>query len=148
MFDFTSPLKRKRVQAVLTNRVNQKCLEEMHGADRGPDRTAYVNALVVIPGSKRKWQFEDAFPVLSRDISPAGMALLHNEPIEGEVLVEVTGENTTNFVRCTVQHCNDLGYGYWQVGLKAEEIVGVNRDEHAHLQERMAAFATQLAPEA
>ena len=148
MFDFTSPMKRKRVQAVLTKRVNQKCLEELSGGNRGIDRTSYVNALIVIPGSKRAWRFEEAFPVLSRDLSSAGMAILHSSALEGEVLVEVTGKDAFySYVRCKVQHCNDLGYGYWQIGLKAEEIIGINRADHITLQERIAALTVEPLPE-
>lgn len=145
MFDFTSGSKRQRVQAVLTHRMNQQCLNEMSANDRGPDRSAYVHALVVVPGRKRHWQFSEAFPVLSRDISPQGMALLHNELMEGEVLVEVPGEAGPSFVRCSVQHCSSLGLGYWQIGLKALEVVNIEAKERHVLEQRIEAFAGEMA---
>ena len=145
MFDFTSPGKRKRVQAVLTNRLNQKCLNEMQGNERGPDRSAYVHALIAVPGKKRKWRFEEAFPVLSRDLSTSGMAVLHNAMIEGELLVEVPGDNTSHFVRCTVQHSNQLGFGYWHIGLKAEEIIEISNSQSKILQQQLDQFNAALA---
>lgn len=145
MFDFASPGKRKRVQAVLTNRLNQKCLNELQGNERGPDRTAYVHALIAVPGKKRKWRFEDAFPVLSRDLSTSGMAVLHNAVIEGELLVEMPGKNTSHFVRCTVQHCNQLGFGYWHIGLKAEEIIEIGLRQSETLAQQLEQFNSALS---
>lgn len=143
MFDFTSPIKRKRVQAVLTNRVNQKCMDELHGNGRDVDRTPYVHALIAVPGTKRKWRYEEAFPVLGRDISPSGVAVLHSSEVAGELLIEIPGQNISNFVRCVVQHANDLGFGYWHIGLSAKEIVELSREDYRALQKRLAEINVQ-----
>lgn len=147
MFEFTQAQKRKRVQAVLTARMNQRCMDEMYGGagGRGADRTPYSMALVVIPGSRKNWEYDDAFPALSRDISPNGLAILHTAPLEGELLVEIPGDNSSNFVRCTVQNCRELGHGYWQTGLQGHEVVDIDYHYQRVLDERMADFAQRLA---
>ncbi len=143
MFDFSHGKKLQKVQAVLTNRINQRCLSEVRGANRGPERSAYVHALVVIPGRRKHWEFENAFPALSRDISPHGLALLHNAPLEGEFLVEIAAEQTANYVHCTVRHCSEIGYGYWQVGMQANEVIVLDPLDHRRLEKRVEEFVAE-----
>ncbi len=152
MFDFTSPLKRKRVKAVLANRVNQRFMDEMYGGagDRETDRSDFVRALMVIPGRRKNWKFEEAFVALSRDVSTTGLSLCHSEQMEedSELLIEVPGADQCHFVRGTVQHCSALGRGYFQIGLKAEEIVPVSHKDSLILEERYSNLEEELGVDA
>lgn len=148
MFEFTAAQKRKRVQAVLTARMNQRCLDGL-GDDgrRVQDRSSYVTSLVVIPGKNRSWAFDEAFPVLTRDISPNGLSLVHAGSIEGEVLVVIPSDGAPSFLKCDVQNCNDMGYGYWQIGLAAQHVVDVEYPDQLRLDERLADFDREYADE-
>lgn len=146
MFKFTSR-NRRRLQAILTNRVNERCTQEMYGGsgERGPSRTPFVKALLVVPGTPKKWQFENTFVALSRDISATGLSLCHTERFEGELLIEIPGENNSTFARMSVQHSTDLGHGYWQIGLKAEDLVELSHLDYAALTRRCAEIEEAVA---
>lgn len=137
MFEFASS-KRRRLQAILTSRVNDRCTKELYGGtgERGPTRTPFVKAVLVVPGKRKKWQFEDTFVALSRDISPTGMSLCHTEQLEGEVLIEIPGDGESNFARMTVQHNTEIGHGFWQIGLEAQELVELTYRDHTQLNRR------------
>ena len=144
--EFTSS-KRRRLQALLTSRVNDRCTKELYGGtgERGPVRTPFVKALLVIPGERKAWQFDDAFVALSRDISPSGMSLCHSGQLAGDLLVEIPSEGESSFARMTVQHNTDLGHGYWQIGLEAKELVELGYREHAELTSRYAQIEEAMA---
>lgn len=146
MFGF-SLQKRRRVQAILTKRVNERCTQEMYGGsgERGPNRMPMAKAMVVVPSARKDWDFENAFIAISRDISSTGMSICHSRRLEGEVLVEIPGENSSTFARMAVQHSTEIGHGYWQVGMKAEEVVELDHADYSRLQERYAKIQDTLA---
>lgn len=138
MFDFASHSKKKRAQAVLTNRVNQRCMDEVHAQNhRTVDRTPFVEALVVIPQKASRWEFTKAAPVLSRDISSNGLALLHTTAITGNVLVRIQGEGQDTLLSCKVCNCTHLGFGFYQIGILAEEIYSPSPEDAAALGDRL-----------
>ena len=147
MFDlmFGNASKRKRVQAVLTNRMNRTCFEDLSGSDRGPVRSPFCQVVFLISRRGRNWDFDNAAPVISRDISPEGLALIHTASItDDEVLVALADKDgSLNVVHCAVQHCSSLGYGFWQIVAKKlnRRYIGfdLSDDYIAYGRERLAA---------
>ena len=146
MFDFLVSGKQKRAQAMLANRVNKKCMEDVQGQDRLASRLPDVQALVVVPREGRTWQFDSATPMLGSDISASGMCLLHaGDKLEHEVLVEMKNEGGNHYVRAAVKYCESLGYDYYRIGVEAKEVVHLSAKEAAALESRRATFPTAPA---
>ena len=49
------------------------------------------------------------------------------------LLIGLQDQTGPSFVRCTIEHCTPLGYGFYQIGLHPEEVVPVREDEIAKL---------------
>ena len=98
----------------------------------------------MIPPKKRGWDFEAAFPVVSRDISPEGLSLIHAAELPCErVLIGLEEADALNFIECHVQHCTFLGYGFYQIGLHADKVVPIEFEHCLVLQQQMARFQPQ-----
>ncbi|MFK7819743.1 MAG: hypothetical protein AB8G99_13570 [Planctomycetaceae bacterium] len=144
MFDFLVSGKQKRAQAMLANRVNKKCMEDVQGQERLASRLSDVHAMLVIPAEGRTWQFENAVSMLGSDISASGMCLLHSGgQFSGDVLVEMQNEGGYHYVRAAVKYCESLGYNYRRIGVEAKEVVHLNSKQTSVLESRRAAFAAE-----
>jgi len=137
MLDMWFNGKRKRAQAVLTNRVNKRSMDELQGTDREITRSSFCKVVYLIPENQRVWDLSQARPVVSRDICTDGLSVVHDQPITAErVLIGLPEQNDLKFVQCTVQHCSSLGYGFYHIGLFAEEVTNINLREAEALQKR------------
>ena len=135
------------MQRLLTSRINQNCLSNINPRDRGASRSAFCEVVFVIPcGRTGKPDFKSCFPVVSKDICAKGLSLIHNEPIDADPLVIGLQDRTGPcFVRCTLEHCTSLGFGFYQVGLHPEEVVSVREDELAALKRHLSEFSQPTA---
>lgn len=141
MFDFEEAGSRRRVEAILTSRMNERCLEELRGTSRAAGRATYITVTCLIPrNASGEWAFSEALPALSRDISKAGISVIHDSKLNGEILVEVPRTEGSDFVRCAVQHNHEMGHGHFHVGLSAKEVVHVEALERNTLERRLAEF--------
>jgi hypothetical protein len=137
MLDMWFNGKRKRAQAVLVNRVNKRSLEELHGTEREITRSSFCKVLYLIPENGRHWDLSQARPVVSRDICTDGLSVVHNQPITAKrVLIGLPEKDDLKFVQCTVQHCSSLGFGFYHIGLFAEEVTNIDMREADDLQKR------------
>ena len=148
MLSFSSQNKKQEVQRLLTSRINQFCLSNINPRERAASRSAFCEVVFVIPcGRTRKPDFNYAFPVVSKDISAKGLSLVHNEPINGDPLIIGLQDQTGPcFIRCTLEHCTPLGYGFHQIGLCPEEVVTVTADEMVRLTRRLEQFEKPVVP--
>lgn len=148
MFGFLIHGKRHEVARILTSRLNHAVIEQHREGARTSARAALCEVVWLIPGAKhRSRDMDAAFPVVTRDISPRGLSLLHTAPVEQErIIVGLQDANGPKFVRCTLQHCTPLGFGFYQIGLYPEEVVALSRDEVRTLTEKMASFGRPATP--
>ena len=66
----------------------------------------------------------DSLLAFTRDISPLGIGLLHNAPLErGEVVLRFTGEsNDQVLLRSEIVWCHDCGEGWYLSGARFLEV--------------------------
>jgi hypothetical protein len=148
MFDFGDAGNRRRVEAILTSRMNGLCFDELRGSARTRDRSACVIVTCVVPrADDGGWDFAQAMPALSRDISQTGVSVLHNAELSGEYLVEVPRVQGSDFMRCTVQHSSQMGRGFFHIGMSAKEVVHVEALDRNKLERRLAEFEVEAAAE-
>jgi hypothetical protein len=143
MLSFSSQQKRQEVQRLFTSRINQSCLSNINPRDRAASRSAFCEVVWAIPcGRTGKPDFNSAFPVVSKDISAKGLALIHSEPITSDpLLIGLQDQTGPCFVRCALEHCTALGYGFYQIGLHPDEVVSVREDELAKLKRQLEKFS-------
>lgn len=135
MFDFG---KKKRVEAILSRRINGICIEELRGKSRSLERTACTMTTGLVPGDGQTWFYEHGFRALALDMSARGLSVIHGEHLGGDYLVEIPGINGSDFLRCSVQHSSEIGPGYFQVGLRAHEIFHPDAYERTKLAHALA----------
>ena len=69
--------------------------------------------------------YSRVFPAVSRDLCTEGIGIVHNAPVIEEcVIIGLRDETAPRFIACRLKHCTPLGYGFYHVGLFADEIVG------------------------
>lgn len=140
MFNFLISGKQKQARALLANRVNKKTFCDVQGTDRIATRAPMMSAVLAVPRDGRKWEFDEAFPVLTADVSAGGVCLLHHEPLEGQYVLQLDDDSGRTCVQFSVQHVQELGFGYWRIGLEAERIYHPTVSEERQLEERREIF--------
>ena len=145
MFNFINSAKQRRAKAVLTKHVNQKCMQDVQGQARTLNRLMDVKAAIVVPGRRNRWDFELATTAINSDVSAGGMCILSREVFTEELLVEIREEPGPQYLGGTVQYCEELGLGYYRIGLEIQEVVQLSRAEASMLAERVAEIETELA---
>jgi hypothetical protein len=124
--------KRDEVQRILHGRVNRAharsiAVENFRGATRG----IYTEVIWVIPcRSASRVDYSSVIPAVSKDLSSQGISFVHNRPItEPRAIVGLKDETGPRFLLCTMKHCTDLGYGFYHIGLIADEVHAVDQDD-------------------
>ncbi len=152
MFGILRRKKLKEVRSVLEGRVNRSTIRSLNDGDRHGTRGSLCEVAVLVPyASGRRPDFANARPVLTRDMSWAGLSVLDDTLLDAEsVLVALRDPQRFQFLHCLVEHCTHLGYGRFQIGLQPTEIVSLDGDEHRRFDERLATFdeATKVEPAA
>ena len=147
MFGFLFRKKRDIVRAVLTGHMNRFFLRQLHGEDRRVRRGMFCQVAWVIPYQDGKPRFQEAYPVVTRDICQEGIGLLTTHPIRDErLLVALEADVSMHFVNCLVQHSTPLGYGFYQIGLKPTEVLNVGTESLEQLRRRQEQFEHQRPP--
>lgn len=141
MLDFGKTAKRRKVQAALTGRMNQQCLEGLWGDEPNRSRSLYVKAVSITPGTPKKWHFESAFPAVTVNVSPSGIALVHFAEMPEKTLVGLDDERGQTFIHCRTVHSQAIGHGYFLVGLRGMDVVTLETESRAKLTMRLAEFA-------
>lgn len=143
MFGFLFAKKRNEVLRFMQRRMNRSRVCSVSPGQRGLDRDAFCQVVWIIPtdGHSEPPDYRAAFPVVTRDISPHGLSFIHTGPIHSRsVIVGLDEERDTGFVRCSVQHCTPLGYGFYQIGVHIDEIIHPDRTDAEHFQRRAEQF--------
>ena len=137
MFDFLFYRKRSEVTRILTGRVNSQTVAGLHPGERRVSRSSICEVVWLIRlNSRQRPDFPTAIPVISKDISPQGLALVHTQPIEDEhVLIGLRREEGMVFLKCRVEHTTSLGCGFFQIGCDPEETVAIDEEAAAPLRQ-------------
>lgn len=140
MFSFLFYKKRSEVARVLTARVNHHCFAGLDPRDRTASRTSYCEVVwLVTCGSRGRPDYGSAVPVVSKDISPQGLSLIHSAPLEEQrVLIGLRSDTGMVFLQCERAHSTPLGCGFHQIGLIPTEMVNVPDEVVRDLSRRSA----------
>ena len=138
-WDFDRPKRRRNAKALLTKRVNARVVEERLNASecREASRIACATPLVVVPREEDQWAIESGFVAVTHDLSSTGISFCHDAPMEGEYLIELRSDAGSQYFSATTRHCNPLGFGYWLIGLEAEETVELDGEQLVRIAEQI-----------
>ena len=146
MFGFLFQKKREDVRRLLSGRMNRRYFRQFRYGDRLNPRGSFCEVVWIIPydeGSSEP-QFDQLFPLVTKDISSEGLSLIHNQPIHiKRMLVGLESSVEVNFVVCELQHSTPLGYGFYQVGLLPMEVVYLDQATVEGLKRQFEQFEEQ-----
>ncbi len=146
-FEFNNP--RSDVYRALSSRLNHTCMDGLRHQDRKVQRTNFCEVVWLIPPGDKGYDYSQAVPAVSRDLSVQGFSLIHNAALaDSELVVGIPGVHGFNFFHCKVQHCSDLGYGFFQIGLFASKVITPSRSQLTTWEKRAAEFAQKASAEA
>ena len=126
MFGFLLRKKRDDVQRLLARRMNRGHLRSVHQSRRSDSRGSANIVVWAVPIDERSGQpnLSRAFAAVTHDISSNGLSIIHTRPaLEEELIVGWPEPNDVHFLRCATAHSEPLGCGFYQIGLRATEIV-------------------------
>jgi hypothetical protein len=126
MLDFFFHKKRDEVKRVLHGRVNRAHARTLSVANaRSATRGTFTEVIWVVPTETAEdADFSRVFPVVSHDLSTEGIGFIHNATVaEPCVIVGLRDESSPRFIACTRKHCTPLGYGFYHIGLFADEVI-------------------------
>ncbi len=121
--------KKEEVRRILHGRMNRSYLQTLDNKDRHTSRGAFCEVVWVIPvdSQTQNRDYDRVQTLVTRDISAAGLSLIHNRPVEeSQIVVGLKDETAPRFIRCALEHCTALGYGHYLIGLRPEEVVSVS----------------------
>jgi hypothetical protein len=149
VFDFLARNRLAEVKRFMQSHMNRHYLRQVRAGERRAARGAFCEVVWMIEcpatGSPA---FEDAIPLLTRDVSADGLALLHREPIEdhARLLIGLHNGDDPTFLRCRVEHVTALGYGHYQVGLRPEQVVEFEPHELRPFRRRVESVRREQGP--
>ncbi len=132
MLDFLFHKKRDEVKRVLHGRVNRAHARRISLANiRSATRGTFTEVVWVVPcSSPANADYSRVFAAVSRDLSTEGIGIVHNTAItEPCVIIGLRDETNPRFIACTPKHCTPLGYGFYHIGLFADEVVQPEAEE-------------------
>lgn len=139
MLDFLFYKKRSEVSRILTGRMNTHYAAGLDPGERRSPRCTYCEVVWLIEYDRGRPCFDEATPVVSKDISPTGLSLIHTSLLQEEhVIVGLRQQEGMVFIRCRRGHSTALGCGYFQIGLAPLEIVHAPREVASDLRSRMS----------
>ena len=149
MFGFLFHRKRQEVHKALATRINHKCVDHVRHASRRASRSPYCEVVWLIPDvPDRSDAFAEMIPVIGKDISTQGMALLHTEAVSApRVIIGLEGQHGPSFILSSVEHSTPLGYGFYQIGLCPDEVLHVSPGELAQWRNRVREYGGRVAEE-
>ncbi len=145
-FDFFT--ERSDVYRALSSRLNDQCMDGLRYQDRKVQRSEFCEVIWLVSKKGKGFDYSQAVPAISRDLSIRGLSLVHTAPIAGgELVVAIPGKHGFSFLHCNVQHCSDLGYGFFQIGLYAAKVVTPNMADMTIWEKRKAQFRQEAPAE-
>ena len=143
MFGFLLRKKRDDVRTMFAGYVNRNSVQGTCGVQRRSTRGTFSQIvwIVFVDDASGEPAFDDAIPVVTKDISLDGLAVFHTRPVDAErVLIGLEGDVSMQFVNCQVGHCTPMGYGFYQIGLQPVELIDLSPSEANHFFRRRRQF--------
>ncbi len=109
---------------------------------RNATRGSFTEVVWVLPcQSSTRFNGSEVFPAVTKDISSQGLSIFHTAPlVEKCVLIGLHDETGRRFLACSPKHCTSLGYGFYQIGLMAEEVAAVSDAEYKRMCDAMSKY--------
>lgn len=121
--------KEREVQGFLLRVANTNC-PELKSRREGPRLERRVNltlVVLVVPIEKGRAQVPKAFTAVTKEFSTSGVAVVLDGPRAlDELILGFRAEGELVFIRGKVKHINPMGGGFFQMGVKLQEIVDPN----------------------
>jgi hypothetical protein len=131
MLEFLFHKKRDEAKRVLHGRVNRAHARSISLANaRSATRGTLTEVVWVVPcSSAADADYARVFPAVCRDMCTEGIGIVHNAPITDPCVIIGLRDNTDpRFLACTLKHCTPLGYGFYHIGVIADEVVYPNAE--------------------
>jgi len=127
MFGFLFQRDQDKVRQVLSKHMNREFLRKFRFGQRTNARGGFCQPAWVVPvNDADEPVFGNAFALITKDISPEGVSLIHTEPIGlPKMLVGFGDGESMEFVHCTLEHCTPVGLGFYQIGLHPRCVASV-----------------------
>ena len=141
MLDFLFYKRRNEASRLFTGRINQQTMAGLDPGERRASRSTYCEVVLLIENDGYgQPDYAAAEPVVSKDISPTGLSLIHTRPARGtHVVIGLKQAEGMSFLKCRLGHCTSLGCGFHQIGLSPEGLVSVPARVETELRERFDA---------
>jgi hypothetical protein len=138
MLDFLFYKRRNEASRLLTGRINQQTMAGLQPGERRTSRSTYCEVVWLIENDGYgNPDFAGAEPVVSKDISPSGLSLIHSRRVAGtHVIIGMKQPEGMSFLKCRLGHCTPLGCGFHQIGLLPEGTASVPARVATDLRER------------
>jgi len=118
---------RERVRQLLAGYISRNYLPQVSKTDRRFERRAFCEVVWMVGWDEQNQapDFDRVRHAVTRDVNQDGLSLLLTAPLDDEQLLIGldSGGGSRHFIRCLLEYCNPLGYGFYQAGLHAEELV-------------------------
>jgi len=126
MLLFKSNKKEKEVQRAIVRLVNQHT-DALHDDVRLESRVSLTAAVVVVPWEEKRYDATCALSAVTKEFSSTGASLVVSRLYSREDIVAVgmRREGAIIFFRGTVMHVDELGGGFWVLGLKFSEVIEI-----------------------
>ncbi len=123
---------------MLSRHMNRDFLRQFRYGKRLDARGSYCQPAWIVPLDEAgEPRFDDAFALLTKDICPEGVSLIHTAPIpETHIWIGLRDDDRLNFVACRVQHSTPMGLGFFQIGLHPQHTVRVHSSDIRRLEDR------------
>jgi hypothetical protein len=127
MFSFKSHRHQQEAQQFLLRLINDRnsaAAAKILQDQRGEGRAHLGVGIWVIPWTDDGPDVDGAFTALANDISSRGVGLIATRPIaHEEVLLRLSTDSETRFVRTKIRYCTSLGCGWLLFGMEVVELL-------------------------
>ncbi len=117
------------VQTFLLKLVNNQCpqLGSFFENRRDETRVPVCVVTLVVPLQKGRAQLADHFPTVTKEFSTTGVSIVLDQPrgLE-EVILAFRWEKEMTFVKGTARHLNQMGAGFYYLGIELSNVVRVS----------------------
>lgn len=111
----------KRLRRILDRNSAEQLL--LGKDDRREKRIPFSLPILLQTGSKDQQPWSEPIFAVTKDISEDGVAVIANQSIEQSEVTCVIWEGGPIFLSGEIRQCEQLGGGFWKIGMELSEIV-------------------------
>ncbi|MGA2797492.1 MAG: hypothetical protein ABSE63_07945 [Thermoguttaceae bacterium] len=129
MFLFQTRKKTLGVQSFVLKLINNNC-QELKALAEGPRFEKRVNlslVVLVVPLENGELQVGKAFYAVTQELSVSGVGIILTQQLAlDEVILGFRVQTEMTFVHATAKHLNEMGNGFYHLGLEMTEIAPIS----------------------